>query len=335
MNREELLYMLAIHRTSLLRPREKLLLLELASTAKGAFDMIGRSLSGIILRPFAFQKFDKAEILSGAEADLDALSEGPLSCVSFWEPGYPPQLREIYDPPLILFYRGCLPGFSVPLVGIVGTRKPTGAARDAAYRLGYEFGARGFPVVSGLACGIDGEAHRGTLEAGGTAVAVLGCGADIVYPASNRGLAERIIEGHGVLVSEYPPGTPPRKHHFPARNRIISGLSRSTVVCEAPEGSGALITAHYALEQGRDIYVHSVGTRGANALGTSGLVQAGARVISGVPDVLSDWNWDKEGVEQTAPVLQNPASGPQMAKMLEMELEGDCINYNGKVFRRD
>jgi len=157
-------------------------------------------------------------------------------------PSYPPLLHELSDPPLLLYYRGVLPDRK-PMVAVVGTRNPSGSGRTQAYRLGFELGTAGIPVVSGLARGIDSMAHRGNLEGKGKTVAVLGNGLDSVYPVSNRGLALRVLDTGGCLVSEYPPGVPPYKWHFPARNRIIAVLGRATIVVEAPEHSGALITA--------------------------------------------------------------------------------------------
>ncbi|MDR2371232.1 MAG: DNA-processing protein DprA [Treponema sp.] len=211
------------------------------------------------------------------------------SCVS---PEYPPLLREIFDPPAVLFYRGKLPNPERPLAAVVGTRHPGPAAAMEAFGIARFLGSRGVPVVSGLALGIDAMAHRGNIEGGAPTVAVLGSGADEIYPVSNRPLAARILESGGAVFSEYPPGTPPRPWRFPARNRIISALARGTVIVEAPEKSGALITAGFALEQGRDLWIAPSGLRAA---GTAKLASDGAGVLYSAESILRDWRM--EGAE--------------------------------------
>ncbi|MBN1409908.1 MAG: DNA-processing protein DprA [Spirochaetales bacterium] len=333
MNQDELFFLLAIHRTPRLRPREKMLLLEMAGSAVDAWDLIGPGLSSLILRPFFIDQAEKEEAESRARDDIKYIQKGHTGCLFLWDADYPPQLREIYDPPFLLFYRGRLPDFTIPCIGVVGTRRPTGAAREMAYRIGIDIASAGFPVVSGLARGIDSEAHMGTLRAYGRAIAVLGNGIDSVYPRSNVKLAEKILENGGVLVSEYPPDTPPRKHHFPARNRIISGLSRSLVIVQAPLSSGALITAHYALEQGRDIYVHSVGTGGNNSFGSEGLTRSGARIITSVNDILDDWGWETRKSKSAETVFNAGEPGARLANMLEWELKEELIPDTLKINR--
>ncbi|MDR2482105.1 MAG: DNA-processing protein DprA [Treponema sp.] len=229
------------------------------------------------------------EVRSQAEQDAGASRARGISYVSYTEAAYPPLLREIYDPPAVLFYRGSLPGGDQRMAAVVGTRKPSGLAASCAYSAGRTLARGGIPVVSGLALGIDALAHRGSVEGGAPTVAVLGSGLDWVYPASNRGLARRILENGGVLVSEYPPGTPARKWHFPARNRIISGLARGTLLVEAPAESGALITARFALEQGRDLWVSAAGVNSPLGEGCRNLAREGAPVISGGEDILAEW----------------------------------------------
>ena len=225
-----------------------------------------------------------------AEKDASALLKLGIHQVSWREKAYPPLLREIFDPPALLFYRGKLPDPEKPLVAVVGTRKPSSQAAGRAFALGRELGEEGFSVVSGLALGIDAMAHRGNIEGGAPTVAVLGSGPDQVYPSSNRDLARRILETGGAILSEYPPGTRPYKGHFPARNRIISALARGTVIVEAPEKSGALITARLALEQGRDLWVDKVGVSSPRGAGTARLAEEGAALISSAREILAEWN---------------------------------------------
>jgi len=214
-----------------------------------------------------------------------------IKWVSWIESEYPPLLREMYDPPLVVFYRGILPDPEKPLLGMVGTRKPTPDACDQAFKIGRGVGQAGISVISGLALGIDAMSHRGNLASGVPGYAVLGSGADEIYPSSNRFLAKKILDQGGALISEYPPGVRPGKWTFPARNRIISALSRSVLVVQAPKKSGALITAEFALEQGKELFVASCGIKqeAFDNGGTMRLAQDGADVIYTHMDILQKW----------------------------------------------
>ncbi|MDR0502870.1 MAG: DNA-processing protein DprA, partial [Treponema sp.] len=171
-----------------------------------------------------------------------------IEWVSWKEAAYPPLLREIYDPPAVVFFRGNLPNPEKPLLGMVGTRRPSPEGAKQAYTIANEIARSGISVVSGLALGIDAMSHRGNLFGGVPGYAVLGSGADVIYPMTNRTIAKRILDSGGAVISEYPPGTRAAKWNFPARNRIISALSRGVLIVEAPLKSGALITAGFALE---------------------------------------------------------------------------------------
>ncbi|MDR0316398.1 MAG: DNA-processing protein DprA [Treponema sp.] len=239
-----------------------------------------------------------------AEQDARASHLRGINWVTWISPAYPPLLREIYDPPLVLFFRGQLPDPQRPLAAVVGTRRPSPQASAAAFDIARDMGQHGISVVSGLALGIDALAHRGNIDGGVATFAVLGSGADEVYPASNRILAKRILESGGALLSEYPPGTKPRKWNFPERNRIISGLCRGVLIVEAPERSGALITARCALDQNRDLWVSPVGAcmngtqvRGFlyDRRGTAKLALDGAGIIGSAADILKEWNLNTEG----------------------------------------
>jgi DNA processing protein len=236
---------------------------------------------------------------------------------------YPPQLREIYDPPAVLFFRGILPDPEKPLIAVVGTRRPTPAAAAQAYDLCRELGAAGLSVVSGLALGIDAMAHRGNLEGGAPTLAVLGSGADEIYPAGNRMLARRILENGGAILSEYSPGTGPWKWHFPARNRIISALARGTVVVEAPARSGALITARFALEQNRDLWVASAGTCSPCGAGTAKLAEEGAKVIHHAAGILAEWNWQGRSGENALGEASASREAPASPETAAPGADGD------------
>jgi DNA processing protein len=211
---------------------------------------------------------------------------------NFWtpaDPEYPRLLWETPAPPPLLYYRG-QPELSenqghTPLVGIVGTRYPTQHGRRWTRKISIALVKQGFAVVSGMATGIDGEAHRSCLEAGGRTLAVLGNGIDLVYPSNHRQLYGQIQE-QGLILSEYPVGTPPDRGNFPARNRIIAGLSRAVLVMEAPEKSGALITARYATEYGRDVFTLPNSPDVQEARGCLKLIHQGAEIIVHIEELL-------------------------------------------------
>lgn len=224
-----------------------------------------------------------------AEEILEACRREKLHVLTYQDAGYPNRLKNIPDPPMVLYYKGQLPDFDgLPVIAVVGTRKASAYGLTTAKRMGYQIAKCGGVVVSGMAYGIDGMAMAGALTAGGTAVGVLGCGADIVYPVSNQGLF-RDVEHYGCLISEFPPGCPPAKWTFPKRNRIISGLSSGVLVVEAPEKSGALITARLAAEQGRDVFAVPGNIDMPSFVGSNRLLRDGAIMVSSGWDVLSEY----------------------------------------------
>lgn len=214
-----------------------------------------------------------------AEEILRQCIDKQIKLCIFSDEAYPQRLKHIADPPLVLYYKGNLPAMeSLPVIATVGTRGASAYGLQVARRMGYQIAGCGGIVVSGLAKGIDAMAMQGALLAGGTVIGVLGCGVDVVYPAVNRGLYEDVARS-GWLISEFPPQTSPQKWNFPRRNRILSGLSNGVVVIEAPKGSGALITAKQALEQGRDVFsvpgnVDMPTFEGSNALLREGAIPA-------------------------------------------------------------
>ncbi len=217
-----------------------------------------------------------------------------------WEsPDYPALLLKIPDPPPVLFVKGTLLPADEWAVALVGTRKPTTYGREAARRLAGDLARRQVTVVSGLARGIDAVVHRTVLEAGGRTIAVLGCGVDVVYPPEHRTLAAQIVE-NGALISDYPLGTAPEAINFPPRNRIISGLSLGVVVVEAGEGSGALITASFAAEQGRDVFAVPGTIFNPVAAGCNRLLRDGAGVVTEVRDILESLHLDAAEERQAA-----------------------------------
>ena len=219
------------------------------------------------------------------------------------DPHYPENLLQIYDPPPVVFLKGQIKSSDSLSIAIVGSRKPSPYGRAVAEKLAVDLAALGITIVSGMARGIDTEAHRGALAGGGRTLAVLGCGLDVVYPRENLRLMEQIA-GRGAVISEFPPGSPPEAWHFPVRNRIISGLSRGTVVVEASERSGALITADFALEQGRDVMAVPGNVVNALSRGPHRLIKQGARLVEGAGDIL-----DEIGLEKLFPVPEAGQGG--------------------------
>lgn len=227
--------------------------------------------------------------LSTAEKNLADAMKYKLHILTYRDVAYPKRLKHIPDPPLVLYYKGTLPDFdSQPVIGVVGTRDASPYGLSAAKKFGHEIAACGGMVVSGLAAGIDGMAMKSALSAGGTVVGILGCGAEQVYPKSNRWLFED-LERYGCILSEFPPETPPLKWNFPKRNRLISGLSHGVLVVEAPEKSGALITANQALEQGRDVFVVPGNLDQPTCVGSNKLLKDGGILASCGWDILSEY----------------------------------------------
>lgn len=220
------------------------------------------------------------------DAYAKTLARESIAFLPSVHPSYPSQLREIPDAPIVLYVRGVLP--AAPMVGIVGTRKMTGYGKDMAGRLAQGLSAAGVTVVSGLAYGIDTVAHSTVVQNGGKTVGVLGCGVDVIHPRSNTTLYWRMIKSSGAVVSEYPLGQYAAKGLFPARNRIISGLSLGVVVVEGTATSGALITARYAAEQGRDVFAVPGPATSSMSEATTILLRQGAKIATCAEDILDE-----------------------------------------------
>ena len=290
-----------------------------------------------------------------AAAYRETLSRAGVTWCSRTAREFPPLLRSIHDPPPGLFARGAtdVELLRRPAVAVVGARSCSPYGAQVARMLGRELAATGLVVVSGLARGVDGEAHRGALEAGGATVGVLGCGVDRDYPAAHRELAARIRES-GLVVSEYPPGVEPAPWRFPARNRIIAGLSGVTVVVEARERSGALITADLALEEGREVFAVPGEITSALSAGTNDLLRLGATPLTTSKDVLevfgievgsaADPDLSAEGQKVLARVRDCPAGVDELVRAIgseagtvataltELELAGLIVQGEG-VYR--
>jgi len=274
-----------------LKLTEKILLITIFESEEDLFVQSKKDIEKIINRQLKYF-WDIREIHEKAGRIDTMCKMRAIKWVSWAEENYPPLLRESYDPPPVIYYMGTLPDPEKSLLGMVGTRKPSSQAAEQAYKIAGNLGRKGVSVISGLALGIDAMSHRGNLIGGAPGYAVLGSGIDGIYPSVNRPLAKRILDSGGAIISEYSPGIPPSKWSFPARNRIIASLSRSVLIVEAPIKSGALITASFALEQGKDIFVASCGTLDGNfdRGGTIKLASDGAEIIHSAIDILEKWN---------------------------------------------
>ena len=227
--------------------------------------------------------------LSSSEAIMARCDRESIHLLTIRDAAYPARLKNIADPPVLLYYKGRLPDFDGnPVIGVVGTRKASAYGLQTAKRIGYQIGRCGGIVVSGMAFGIDAMAMSGCLTAGQPVIGVLGCGVDMIYPVSNRALFAD-VEKFGCILSEFAPGTEPFKWNFPKRNRIISGLSCGVLVVEAPQKSGALITARQAADQGRDVFVVPGNIDIPSFTGSNRLLRDGAIAVSSGWDILSEY----------------------------------------------
>ena len=227
--------------------------------------------------------------LTAAREILDACVDLDIGICTYHDGAYPSRLKNIADPPIVLYYKGKLAGLDTsPVIGVVGTRKASAYGITTARKMGYQIAKCGGILFSGLAEGIDGNAMSGALTAGGMVVGILGCGVDVVYPAMHKSLY-RDTEKNGCLISEFPPKTPPYKWNFPRRNRLISGLSNGVLVVEAPHGSGSLITARLAADQGRDVFVVPGNIDVSTFQGSNALLRDGAIAVGSGWDVVSEY----------------------------------------------
>jgi len=299
------------------------------------------------------------------ERELHLLEKVKGALLTLHGEGYPSRLKTIYDPPPLLYVRGTVKKEDDFAIAIVGSRKTSTYGRAITEKLSQDLAAHGITIVSGMARGIDSVAHQGALSAAGRTLAVLGCGVDVIYPPENRRLCEEII-AHGAVLSEFPMGSPPEGSHFPKRNRMISGLSLGVVVVQAGQKSGSLITANYALEQGRDVFAvpGNVGINGSS--GTNQLIKDGAKLVATSADILEEvipqWKREKEeeGVQKKEAALvlspdeklvydrlgEDPLHidpliresqldpGKVLSLLLGLELRGLVLQWPGKCFSK-
>ena len=262
-------------------------LLDTFPSAQHALNATSQELARVEgLTPPLQQRLIEGRKQVSVEAELARIDSHECRVITLDHPAYPPLLKEISDPPLILYVKGELPEPDAPLLAIVGARSPTSYGKTISKKLSEQLAQRGFVIVSGFASGIDTCAHRGALDAGGRTIAVMGNGLAVVYPDANLGLADEISES-GALISEFPMTMPPKGGNFPRRNRIISGLCLGTLVVEASERSGSLITARCAAEQGREVFAVPGQIFSKMSQGTHALINQGATLVQSIDDLLN------------------------------------------------
>ncbi len=261
---------------------------------------------------------------------MDSIQEAGIKWLTIFDKDYPFLLSQIYDPPIVIYYKGEILPVDQRALAIVGTRKITGYGRLVTEKFTTELVAAGLTIVSGLARGVDSTAHWAALKAEGRTLAVLGGGLgqglSNIYPPENIGLAKKIIDGHGAVISEFPPDYPSLPGNFPARNRIISGLSKAVLVTEAAVDSGSLITARFALEQGRDVFAVPGPITSALSRGPADLIKDGARLVSEASEILEELGIDKVQSSEFVAASMEKLSEEEKKILEYLENEGKHID---------
>lgn len=315
----------ALNMTIGIGPRAAAKLLERFGSAAAVYAATRAELDQLRILPESIDSIIAKDLHHKAEIEIQRVRKMGDDILVLDDGVYPSLLREIYDPPIVLYVKGawskCL---EQPCVAIVGSRRSSTYGQNAALMLARDLAQRGVTIVSGFARGIDAAAHRGALEAGGRTVAVLGTGVDECYPRDHRKLGQEILDNGGAMVSQFPLGTPPVSENFPYRNRIISGLSLGVVVVEAAENSGSLITARLAIEQNREVWAVPGNITSRNSFGTNYLIKgAGAKLIQQWQDIAT------ELPPQIAASLLPPPFGEQKRKTLADQLTLVPSNLSG------
>ena len=281
------LYWLALHLIPGLGARNALKLVRSFGNPQAVFHASLTELKACGLRVAVAEAIHSGITFEDAGAELEKACQAGIEIVSYQDPRYPRPLKEIFDPPILLYARGRVELLSGHNLAVVGSRRPSPYGMSVAQKLGRELVQTGLGVVSGMARGVDSLAHRGALDAGGNTIAVLGCGVDVVYPRENEKLAQRIVE-RGLIVSEFRLGSTAFPQNFPIRNRIISGISLGVIVVEGAQYSGSLITARLALDQGREVFAVPGNIVSKQSWGPNLLIKQGAKLVQEPTDVLED-----------------------------------------------
>ncbi len=287
-------YLNALNKINGTGPQKMKMLLSFFGSSQKAWEASQEELIRSGIGEKLAEKIDRERKDINPDFEWEKMEKAGIRMITFNDPEYPILLKEIANPPYILYIRGDFDLNSMPMISIVGSRKFTAYGSQVASTFARDLAAAGICVVSGMALGIDAIAHEGALSAGGKTVAVLGDGLDdeSIHPRNNFNLSRDIME-NGALISDFPVGTPPLEYHFPARNRIIAGLTLGTLVVEAGEKSGTLITANLALESNREVFSVPGSIFSPQSLGTNDLIKKGAKVVTSVKDILEELNLEK------------------------------------------
>ncbi|MCG8570058.1 MAG: DNA-processing protein DprA [Spirochaetes bacterium] len=273
------IYDLALSFDQSLTKIEKIFLFKQYGSSEKILKFPVQKIKNLVQRGWTGHRFQSRYFIDKAKEIYPYLTKAGIKTIRFDHPSFPAGLKEIPDPPFLLYYRGSLEFNYYQSAAIVGTRKPDMQGKQKCRQFSSYLTKEGFTIISGLALGIDGIAHEFCLRHNGQTIAVLGCGIDRIYPAANRELGRAILTNGGAIVSEYPPGIEPRRWYFPHRNRIIVGLSRSVLIIQSPEKSGSLISAQLAADYNRDLYVVDPGQKAVDA-GNRNLIQNGATKVA-------------------------------------------------------
>ena len=299
-------------------------------TAKEIYEADDSSIAAVITSRSRDYEALTSKDLEQAQLVLDFCTSKNVGILTYSDERYPDSLRDIPTPPVLLYYRGVLPDFSkLFCISIVGTRRLTEYGKKNSFTIAYDLARAGATIVSGMAIGIDAVAHAGAIAAGKVTVAVIGSGIDVCYPKEHRPLAREIVK-NGCVFTEYPPGTRPDGHNFPVRNRIISGLSKVTLVIEGKERSGALLTARHAKEQGRMVYALPGNVGNPNSEVCNLLLKNGARVCTCADDIVRDFEMSSMGKLNPFELAKNaPVNMHEVLSMLKIA----CVTKDDPIFR--
>lgn len=301
-------------------------LYEYFGTLEAAWNAPEKSLRESELEPRLIQRLREVKNKLDLQAEFSRVNKLNGAVITLVDSHYPALLKPLPDAPPVLYVLGELSPDDQQALAVVGTRKATKYGLTVAYELSRSLGGQGVTIISGLAYGIDTAAHTGCLAGGGRTIAVLGSGIDRIYPAENADLARKIV-AQGAIISEFPVGTPPDGRNFPRRNRVVSGLALGVLVAEAPEGSGALITASVALDHGRDVFAVPANIYNPMGAGANHLIQDGAKLVTKAEDILDELKIVHEKIQTVTQAERIMPSNPTEARLLSM-LSADPIHID-------
>jgi len=314
----EIKYLNAFNQFELIGPQTLKKIKKYFGSYEKAWQSSAQSFTNAGLKGKVIEYLDKERKDISPEKEMERLEKYRVKILIKQDKTYPQLLKEIYDPPEILYYLGNSEAFSEFSLAIVGTRRYTAYGKEVVEYFASELAQMQLTIVSGLALGVDALAHRATVEAGGKTIGVLGCGLDQIYPSSNRKLGQDILRSGGAIISEYPLGSPPLKHHFPNRNRIISGLSLGVLVIEANEKSGSLLTANHAIEQNREVFAIPGNIFSVRSEGTHLLIKQGAKLVTKPEDIITELEIKNiKSYKETKKIVADSPEEEKILKLLE------------------